>query len=89
MIEWTPKCVCDACQALQADRPSQWGWLPGKLLIRGWAGQTDRLESAFIRAHASWAQVPPERAAERAARMREGKAEKRAAGRPGSLMGTA
>ncbi|MGE3743780.1 MAG: hypothetical protein AB7I59_30260, partial [Geminicoccaceae bacterium] len=54
------------------DRPSQWVWLPRKLLARGWAGHTDPLERAFIRAHAAWAQgqVSPEHMAKmRAARM--------------------
>jgi hypothetical protein len=55
MTPFTPACTCQACQALKANRPSQWAWLPHKLLIRGWAGQTDPLEKAFIRAHASWA----------------------------------
>jgi hypothetical protein len=45
---------------LKADRPSQWDWLPFKLLRKGWAGKTDPIEKAFVRAHAVWAQQSPE-----------------------------
>jgi hypothetical protein len=55
-----PHCPCQACANLRADRPSQWSWLPHKLLIRGWAGKTDPREKAFIRAHAPWAQRSPD-----------------------------
>jgi hypothetical protein len=77
-IEWTPECVCDACQALKADRPSQWGWLPRKLLVRYWAGRTDPLEKAFIRAHASWAQT--QLSPEHLGKLREGLMKKRSPG---------
>jgi hypothetical protein len=56
LMKWTPSCDCGACRALRADRPSQWEWPPRKLLQKGWAGQTDPDEKAFIRAHAPWAQ---------------------------------
>ena len=55
--EW--QCDCSACQAL-ANRyesdPLLLAFYRARLLVKGWKGQKDRVEKAYILAHASWAQ---------------------------------
>jgi hypothetical protein len=57
----TPKkepCSCPACIALSEryrNDPQLLGFYRKKLLIRGWAGDTDPVEKAYILAHAPWA----------------------------------
>jgi len=59
---FTPKkepCSCPACTAL-AERyrndPQLLAFYRKKLLVKGWAGRTDKVEEAYILAHAPWAQ---------------------------------
>ena len=54
------ECTCEACKALAARYTNDPGLLAlyrKKLLIRGWAGETDKVEKAYILAHAEWAQA--------------------------------
>jgi hypothetical protein len=54
------ECTCDACRALaeryQSD-PRLLAFYRRRLLVRGWAGQKDEVERAYILAHAPYAQA--------------------------------
>ena len=76
-------CQCLACTAL-ANRyegdPALLAFYRKKLLVRGWAGDTDAIEKAYINAHATWIQpVTATFQAARLASLQRINAERRAA----------
>ena len=64
-------CTCQACSALAARYAGDPGLLAfyhKRLLVRGWAGDKDAVEKAYILAHAVWASGAAERGRVRLAR---------------------